>query len=77
MVTIEFLKRTPVNGFWLLPGTRAEFATAGQAGFFTHGGGAKIVSGRPKRKTSANPRKNAGPDDAAGDVAGSEAESTA
>lgn len=59
MVTVEFTRRVPVNGFWLLPGTRAEFATAGQAGMFTVSGAAKIVNDNSKRssKASTNARK--------------------
>jgi hypothetical protein len=57
MITIEFVKRTPVNGFWLLPGTRAEFATSGQAGYFTGIGAAKVVTNRTKSRKATTHRR--------------------
>ena len=72
MVEIEFVKRTRVNGWWILPGSRAEFATAGQAGTFTVGGAAKRVDSKPKRKTATKPKSKDGAGSKAGDVGGSE-----
>ena len=72
MVEIEFVKRTCVNGYWILPGSRAEFATAGQAGFFIGPGNAKLVS-KPKRKakraTSSSPIVDTDSQDGAGSEA--------
>lgn len=66
---VELEKRTRVAGFWLLPGTRLEFQTPGQANTFMYRNGGKNVS---KRKAAKRTSKGDGAGTTASDAGGSE-----
>ena len=68
---VELDKRTRVSGFWLLPGTRLEFATIGQANTFIYRNGGKNVS---KRKATKRAGKADGSGAEASDASGSKTE---